>query len=103
MAIGHAPEIGVSFGGGFERDEYGFCTVESMTDFYKQWKEVVGDDLLGGWAELIRSDRSEEEALKRPTSARYQGTIPQNPVPLSCLYTTIDRGHTDTEVAVQAP
>lgn len=91
MAIGHEAEIGAKFGGGFERDEQGFITLDSMLKFYADWKLSVGDDLLGGWGTLIRSERNGKDTLPRPASARYQGKIPQTEVPLCSLFTSTAR------------
>lgn len=56
MAIGSEAEIGALFGS-FEKDEFGWLTRASMVEFYTPWREMVGDDLLGGWATLIMRDK----------------------------------------------
>lgn len=59
MAIGSAPEIGVSFSG-VPMDEDGFVDGEALSAWYRQWREVVGDDLLGGYATLHYAPRENE-------------------------------------------
>jgi hypothetical protein len=47
MAIGSAPEVGAEFSSAKD-----FTSEDAVWEWYKIWREFVGDDLLGGYATL---------------------------------------------------
>lgn len=57
MAIGSAPEIGLKLVRIPVVD--GFLDREALTEYYREWRAVVGDNLLGGYASLHEAPRYE--------------------------------------------
>lgn len=55
MAIGSQGEIGTTF-----TTRADFNTLEDLWEWYRQWREYVGDDLLGGYATLHYPARNNE-------------------------------------------
>lgn len=71
MAIGSAPEIGLILVEIPIVDN--FLDSEALDEYYRQWREIVGDDLLGGYASLHEAPRYENgnrPETEQPTTTR---------------------------------
>lgn len=53
MAIGSEGEIGATFG-----NRNSFNSIEAYWEWFRIWREHVGDDLLGGYATLHYPNRN---------------------------------------------
>jgi hypothetical protein len=56
MAIGSEGEIGVTFG-----NRSSFDSNEAYWEWFRVWREYVGDDLLGEYATLAYPNRNRSE------------------------------------------